>query len=148
MYILQLDPWKFWFFSNKVPGGSSQNRGGLARRFPARGSPAARARWGRSERRSCSTDLRVLVATRMTGGEGSAVGAAGGASAPARRRSGDAGARRPGLGASGGHGEGCGVVHLDQSQAEEAVDDELELAGVIERSGGGFCARGGRPRLL
>ena len=75
-------------------------------------------------------------------------GAAGGASAPARRRSGDAGARRPGLGASGGHGEGCGVVHLDQSQAEEAVDDELELAGVTKRSGGGFCARGGRPRLL
>ena len=37
MYILQLDPWKFWFFSNKVPGGSSQNRGGLARRFPAMG---------------------------------------------------------------------------------------------------------------
>ena len=35
------------------------------------------------------------------------------------------------------------MVHLDQSQAEEAVDDELELAGVTERSGGGFCARGG-----
>ena len=75
-------------------------------------------------------------------------GAAGGGSVPARRRSGDAGVRRPGLGASGGHGEGCGVVHLDQSQAEEAVDDELELAGVTERSGGGFCARGGRPGLL
>ena len=89
MYILQLDPWKFWFFSNKVPGGSSQNRGGLARRFPARGSPAARARWGRSERRSCSTDLRVLVATRMTGGEGSAVAGVGevlygGGGSPAR----------------------------------------------------------------
>jgi len=33
---LQFDPWKFWFFSNEVPGGTSQNRGGLARRFPAR----------------------------------------------------------------------------------------------------------------
>ena len=33
---LQIDPWKFWFFSNEVPGGTSQNRGGLARRFPAR----------------------------------------------------------------------------------------------------------------
>ena len=40
------------------------------------------------------------------------------------------------------------VVHLDKLQAEEAVDDELELAGVTERSGGGFCVRGGRPGLL
>ena len=31
------------------------------------------------------------------------------------------------------------MVHLDQSQAEEAVDDELELAGVAERGGGGFA---------
>ena len=35
-HILQFDPWRFWFFSNEVPGGTSQNRGGLARRFPAR----------------------------------------------------------------------------------------------------------------
>ena len=36
MYILHFRPWKFWFFSNEVPGATSQNRGGLARRFPAR----------------------------------------------------------------------------------------------------------------
>ena len=36
-HILQFDPWRFWFFSNEVPGGTSQNRGGLARRFPAMG---------------------------------------------------------------------------------------------------------------
>ena len=35
-HILQFDPWRFWFFSNEVPGGTSQNRGGLARCFPAR----------------------------------------------------------------------------------------------------------------
>ena len=35
-HILQISPWRFWFFSNEVPGGTSQNRGGLARHFPAR----------------------------------------------------------------------------------------------------------------
>ena len=84
-----MDPWNFCFFSREVPGGSQEQRRVQARRFPARGSPAARARWGRSERRSCSTDLRVLVATRMTGGEGSAVAGVGevlygGGGSPAR----------------------------------------------------------------
>ena len=35
-HILQISLWRFWFFSNEVPGGTSQNRGGLAQRFPAR----------------------------------------------------------------------------------------------------------------
>ena len=35
--------------------------------------------------------------------------------------------------------EGRGVGHGDNALAEKAVDDELELAGVAERGGGGFA---------
>ena len=46
-HILQISPWRFWFFSNKVPGwDSEQGREGRAdfRRGPA---PAAWARVGK-----------------------------------------------------------------------------------------------------
>ena len=36
MYILQLDPWKFWFFSNKVPGGLNRIEEGKGGRILAR----------------------------------------------------------------------------------------------------------------
>ena len=35
-HILQISPWRFWFFSNEVPGGSSEYSREWARRFPAR----------------------------------------------------------------------------------------------------------------
>ena len=55
MYILQLDPWKFWFFSNKVPGRTSQNREGLAQHFPARRLAGGEGKWGKMERGSRAT---------------------------------------------------------------------------------------------
>ena len=72
MYILQLDPWKFWFFSNKVPGGSSQNRGGLARRFPARRLAGGEGKVGEKDE-ELESYLWVAVARReRVGGGGSA----------------------------------------------------------------------------
>ena len=32
-----MDPWKFWFFSNEVPGGSAEQGRVRERRFPAMG---------------------------------------------------------------------------------------------------------------
>ena len=49
MHILQFDPWRFWFFSNEVPGGTSQNRGGLARRFPARRVTGGKGKVGEND---------------------------------------------------------------------------------------------------
>jgi len=40
-----LDPWNFCFFSREVPGGSQEQRRVRARRFLARGWPAARGKW-------------------------------------------------------------------------------------------------------
>ena len=36
-HILQISPWRFWFFSNEVPGGSSEQSRERERRFPAMG---------------------------------------------------------------------------------------------------------------
>ena len=35
-HILQISPWRCWFFSNEVPGGRLRTEQGRARRFPAR----------------------------------------------------------------------------------------------------------------
>ena len=54
-HILQFDPWRFWFFSNEVPGwDSEQGREGrdVSRRW---GWPAARGKWGKMERGSRAT---------------------------------------------------------------------------------------------
>ena len=38
-HILQFDPWKFWFFSNEVPGGSTEQGRGKGGRIPAMSGP-------------------------------------------------------------------------------------------------------------
>ena len=40
-HILQIDPWKFWFFSNEVPGGSTKQGRGKGGRIPAMSGPGS-----------------------------------------------------------------------------------------------------------
>ena len=78
----------------------------------------------------------------MTGGEGSAVGAAGGASAPARRRSAGRRAGRPGRRASVEVWEGGGVAGLGNVGLGRPVRDELSSsAALTRRTGNGGFAR-------
>ena len=54
-HILQISPWRFWFFSNEVPGWDSEK--GREGRDVSRqwGWPAARGKWGERERGSRAT---------------------------------------------------------------------------------------------
>ena len=45
-----LRPLDFCFFSGEVPGGTEQNRGDLARWFPAMRVTGGRGKWGKMER--------------------------------------------------------------------------------------------------
>ena len=72
-HILQFDPWRFWFFSNEVPGGTSQNRGGLARRFPAMGLAGGEGKVGEKGEGFTPHLMVVLARREVDGGGGSAV---------------------------------------------------------------------------
>ena len=45
-HILHISPWRFWLFSNEVPGWDSEQGEGRARRFPARSSPGGEGKVG------------------------------------------------------------------------------------------------------
>ena len=77
----------------------------------------------------------------MTGGEGSTVGAAGGASAPARRRSAGRRAGRPGRRASVEVWEGGGVAGLGNVGLGRPVRDELSSPAQMAAVDGVWCAR-------
>ena len=58
-HILQIDPWKFWFFSNEVPGGSTKQGRGKGGRIPAMGMAGGEGKQG-GKREGVRADLRVV----------------------------------------------------------------------------------------
>ena len=48
-HILQIDPWKFWFFSNEVPGGSTEQGRGKGGRIPVMGMAGGEGKQGEND---------------------------------------------------------------------------------------------------
>ena len=62
-HILQISPWRFWFFSNEVPGGTSEQSRERERRFPARRLAGGEGKVGEKDE-ELESYLWVAVARR------------------------------------------------------------------------------------
>ena len=62
-HIFQFSPWRFWFFSNEVPGGSSEQSRERERRFPAMGLAGGEGKVGENGE-GLESYLWVAVARR------------------------------------------------------------------------------------
>ena len=58
-----MDPWKFWFFSNEVPGGSAEQGRVRERRFPEMGMAGGEGKVGEKDE-ELESYLWVAVARR------------------------------------------------------------------------------------
>ena len=98
MYISQFNPWKFLNSSRKALGRSQSKGRGFDRRFRRDGSPAARARVGKSKRGLSRTCRCAWLDGRWPEEAGPRRRMAGGGSAPRRQLSDGEGMGWPGLG--------------------------------------------------
>ena len=124
-----LDPWNFCFFSREVPGGSQEQRRVRARRFPARGWPAARGNRGERERGSRATFRWSWVERRWSVAAAPRRGADGGGSGRRRSCSGEGMRLRTGRRASGGRVTSVLWVGSCGGRPEMGVHHWADLAG-------------------
>jgi hypothetical protein len=128
---------KIKFFPYKeVPGSRGWHRPAKIRQGL---SPAAREKWGEMMRGPRRTSRWSGRSSRWSEEARRRAQWAGGGGRPSRWRSDEGGAPPRGRWASVGCEEGRWGGYGDNAQAEKAVDNELELAGVAEQGGGGFA---------
>ena len=68
-HILQIDPWKFWFFSNEVPGGSTEQGRGKGGQIPVMGMAGGEGKQG-GKGEGFTPHLMVVLARREVDGVG------------------------------------------------------------------------------